>query len=74
MILNLSQNVLQDVSQIVNQTREEAEKSSIQFVKLRDTTIKSLVDYGVKDLPMLERVGHVRENILTELEAKKTRF
>ena len=71
---SLSENALQEVSDVVNQTREDSEKSSTQFVKLKDNTIKSLVDYGVKDLPMLERSGHIRENILTEEQAKKLGF
>ena len=71
---SLSENALQEVSDVVNQTREDSEKSSIQFVKLKDNTIKSLIDYGVKDLPMLERSGHIRENILTEEQAKKLGF
>lgn len=69
--LSLSKNALQEVSDIVNQTREQSEIDNRQFVKLKDNTIKALVDYGIKDLPMLERNGHVRENILTEAEAKK---
>lgn len=69
--LSLSKNALQEVSDVVKQTREEAETDNRQFVKLKDNTIKALVDYGIKDLPMLERNGHVRENILTEEEAKK---
>ena len=71
---SLSENALQEVSDVVNQTREDSEKSLTQFVKLKDNTIKSLVDYGVKDLPMLERSGHIRENILTEKQAKKLGF
>lgn len=69
--LSLSKNALQEVSDVVKQTREEAETDNRQFVKLKDNTIKALVDYGIKDLPMLERNSHVRENILTEEEAKK---
>ena len=71
---SLSENALQEVSDVVNQTREDSEKSLTQFVKLKDNTIKSLVDYGVKDLPMFERSGHIRENILTEEQAKKLGF
>lgn len=71
---SLSENALQEVSDVVNQTREDSEKNLTQFVKLKDNTIKSLVDYGVKDLPMLERSGHIRENILTEEQAKKLGF
>ena len=67
---DLSENALNEVSDVIRQTKEEAEKSSVQFVKLKDNTIKELVKYGIKDLPMLERSGHVRENILTETEAK----
>lgn len=69
--LSLSKNALQEVSDVIKQTREQAENNSTQYVKLKDNTIKQLVDFGVKDLPMLERVGHVRENILTEEQAKK---
>ena len=39
MSLNLSKNVLQDVSKIVSQTREEAEICNEQFVKLKNKTI-----------------------------------
>lgn len=74
MSLNLSKNVLQDVSKIVSQTREEAETCNEQFVKLKNKTIKVLLDSGIEDLPMLERIGHVRENILTEDEAKLLGF
>ncbi len=70
----LSKNVLQEVSKVIMQTQKEAEKDNTQFVKLKDNTIKKLVDYGVKDLPMLERVGHIRENILSEELAKKLGF
>lgn len=68
---SLSKNTLQEVSDVINQTREEAEKNQIHLVKLKDNTIKKLVDYGIKDLPMLERSGHIRENILTKEQAEK---
>ena len=70
----LSKNALQEVSNVVTQTKIEAEKSNTQFVKLKDNTIKSLVDYGIEDLPMLERVGHVRENVLSAEQAKQLGF
>lgn len=66
---NLSKNVFQDITRVINQTKEEAENDKNQFIKIKDNTIKNLVDYGVADLPMLERIGHVRENILTADEA-----
>lgn len=67
----LSKNALQDVASVVLETRKQAENNPNQFAKLKDNTIKSLVNYGVEDLPMLSRRGHVRENILTEEQAKK---
>lgn len=70
----LSKNALNDVNEIVKMTQKDAQKSNIQFVKLKDNTIKKLVDYGVPDLPMLERVSHVRENILSKDELKKLGF
>ena len=71
---NLNRKVLSEITEIITLTKEEADKCSIQFIKLRNNTIKELVNYGVKDLPMLERVGHVRENILTERQAKELGF
>lgn len=68
---NLSANTIFEIYEIINQTREIAEKDIRQFIKIKDNTIKALVDNGVDDLPMLEKIGHVRENILTEKEAKK---
>ena len=70
----LSKNALNDVNEIVKMNQKDAQKSNIQFVKLKDNTIKKLVDYGVPDLPMLERVSHVRENILSKDELKKLGF
>ncbi|MBP3765926.1 MAG: hypothetical protein J6G98_01935 [Bacilli bacterium] len=71
---NLSKNTVQNVFEILTQTREIAEKDNRQFIKLKDHTIKALVDFGVKDLPMLERVSHVRENIFTKEEALQMGF
>lgn len=72
--ISLSKNALQDVTSIATETREQAENNSNQFAKLKDNTIKPLVDFGIEDLPMLERRGHVRENILTEEQAQKLGF
>lgn len=41
-----------------------------QPVKLRDNTPEALVGLGIKDLPMYENPSHMRNNILTESEAK----
>ena len=41
-------------------------------VKLRNNTPDILVKNGVKNLPMYENPAHIRKNILTEQEAKKT--
>lgn len=40
-------------------------------VRLRDFTPETLVNNGVKDLPMYENPAHIRKNILTESEAKQ---
>ena len=69
--LLLSENAYADVKKAITQTANEAVKEKIPLIKLKDNTIKTLVDYGVKDLPMLQRTSHLRENILTETEAKK---
>ena len=69
--LLLSENAYADVKKVITQTANEAVKEKIPLIKLKDNTIKTLVDYGVKDLPMLQRTSHLRENILTETEAKK---
>ena len=70
----LSKNVLQDITNVVTQTIREAKNDNTQYVKLKDKTVKILVDFGIKNLPMLERVSHVRENILTVKDAKKLGF
>ena len=70
----LSSSVFREVVSVVTETQEEAARNPNQFVKLRDTTIDILVKNGIENLPMLERRGHVRENILTELEAIKLGF
>ena len=69
--LLLSENAYADVKKAITQTANESVKEKIPLIKLKDNTIKTLVDYGVKDLPMLQRTSHLRENILTETEAKK---
>ena len=68
--LLLSDNAYNDVKKVINLNQKDSQKYSEQYVKLKDNTIKRLVDYGIKDLPMLEKVNHVRENVLTEKEAK----
>lgn len=70
----LSENAYNDVKDIIDLTQKEAEKDKRQFVKLKDNTTPQLVELRAEDLPMLERVGHVRENILAEGEAKKLGF
>lgn len=67
----LSENATKEIEEIASETREQAEKNKKQFVRLKDNTIKTLVDYGVKDYPMMARRGHVRENILTPSQAKE---
>lgn len=71
---SLSKNTLKEVADVVTQTKTEAEKNDTQFVKLKDKTIKVLINNGIPDLPMLERVSHVRENILSEQQARKLGF
>ena len=67
----LSEKAVDDVYSVIKETRVEAEKNTEQFVKLKDNTIKILVDYGIADYPMVARRGHVRENILTAEQAKE---
>ena len=68
---SINNKTIDELINTVTETRKHASKNKEQFVMIRSNTIKELVDLGVKDLPMLERRGHVRENVLTELEAKK---
>lgn len=41
------------------------------YIRLRDITPNVLVQIGIKDLPMHMKASHIRENILTDAEAKK---
>ena len=45
------------------------DKNYRQEIKLRDYTPAALVEHGVKDLPMLMKASHLRENIFTVQEA-----
>lgn len=61
----LNINIEKSIDNVLNNINER------NSVKLRDSTPKILVSYGVKDLPMYENPSHIRKNILTEMEAKK---
>lgn len=63
---HLSKNALKEVNDTINNPNTDIDS----MVKLRDYTPEHLVSVGVKDLPMLVRKGHLRENILTSAEAK----
>lgn len=63
---HLSENALSEVNDALNNPNTDINS----MVKLRDFTPKQLVSVGVSDLPMLVRKGHLRENILTGVEAK----
>lgn len=63
---HLSENALSKVNDALNNPNTDINS----MVKLRDFTPKQLVSVGVSDLPMLVRKGHLRENILTGVEAK----
>ena len=63
---HLSENALNEVNDALNNPNTDINS----MVKLRDFTPEQLVSVGVGDLPMLVRKGHLRENILTSLEAK----
>ncbi len=63
---HLSENALNEVIDTLDNPNTDADT----MVKLRDFTPKQLVSVGVSDLPMLVRKGHLRENILTGVEAK----
>lgn len=64
---HLSQDALNEVDDALNNPKTDINS----MVKLRDFTPEQLVSVGVNDLPMLVRKGHLRENILTSLEAKE---
>ena len=68
---NLSDNAYYDVLHIINMKQKDSINSSEQFVKLRDHTIDILINIGVKDLPMMERTGHIRDNILSSEEVEQ---
>ena len=67
----LSENALEDVAKAVSETQEQALNNPGELIKLKDNTIKELVDYEIPDNAMMVRKGHLRENILTEEQAKK---
>lgn len=46
-----------------------ADKNYRQEIKLRDFTPAVLVEHGARDLPMLMKASHLRENIFTAQEA-----
>lgn len=46
-----------------------ADKNYRQEIKLRDFTPAILVEHGARDLPMLMKASHLRENIFTAQEA-----
>ena len=66
--------ILNDILEVVTQTKEKSVLMPIQFVKLRENTIKELVEYGIPDLPMMQKSSHLRENILTKNQAKELGF
>lgn len=68
--LLLSDNAYDDVKEVISLNQKNSQNYREQYVQLKDKTIKTLVDYGVKDEKMMARVNHVRENILTAEEAK----
>jgi hypothetical protein len=67
---SISENTIQEIIDVVTEPQEDARLNSNQFVKLKENTIRQLVDYGVENLPMLSNRSHVRENILSKKEAK----
>lgn len=70
-ISGLSINAFRDVTKAISEKHSEAIKNPGEIIKLKDHTINKLVEYGIQDLPMMVRKGHLRENILTRAEAKK---
>lgn len=63
---HLSKNALNEVYDTLNNPNTDVDT----MIKLRDFTPKQLVSVGVKDLPMLVRKSHLKENILTSVEAE----
>ena len=63
---HLSKNALKEVNDALNNPNTDINS----MAKLRDVTPEQLVQLGVKNLPMLVRKGHLRENILTSAEAQ----
>lgn len=63
---NISSNALKDITKLLN-----GKYDTSQDIKLRDFTPKILVNYGIKDLPMLMNSTHILANILTKEEAKE---
>ena len=63
---SLSANAKSEVSQALS------DKNYSKEIKLTDTTPSILLGQkGVKNLPMLMKASHIRENVLTESEAQK---
>ena len=62
------------INEIINystEKQEDAFNNPGQVIKVKDNTINTLVNNGVKNLPMMVKKGHLRENILTKEEAKQ---
>ena len=62
---NISDNFSNEIDEVLNGTYNSSNQ-----VKARDYTPKILVDNGVKDLPMLITVNHIKSTILTKKEAQ----
>ena len=62
---SISKNAKEDIEKVIKDITVR------NPVLLRDYTPKSLVQNGVRDLPMYENPSHIRKNILTKQEAQK---
>lgn len=62
--INQSTDLSNKIDEVLNN------KNYRQPILLRDSTPDVLVELGIKDLPMYENPSHIRNNILTETEAK----
>lgn len=67
--LLLSDNAYNDIKELISLNAKESQNYKKQFIKLKDHTIEALTKYGVEDLAMIQKTGHLKEDILTSEEA-----
>ena len=65
----MEKDVIYVIKKAINESHEIAMNNPGELIKIRDSTIKELVNYGIPNHKMMVRKGHLRETLLTENEA-----